>query len=359
MLVLACVAAAASAAKPPATYYPGAEWRQGTPKSQKLDSAKLAALVEKLRSGEIADIDSLLIVRNGYLVVEEYFNGSSAEHVHTLQSDSKSVTSLLVGIALKQGYLRSLDQRVLDFFPDYAPFRNLDQRKEAMTRRDLITMRGGFDWSEANYSTSPLAQLNTCRCDWLRFVLDWPMWEAPGERWEYNSGGVILLGGALVRATGQPIHQFAREQLFTPLGIQGAFWYVGLPDNLAHTGGGLNMRASDMARIGYLLLKKGKWAGQQIVSEAWLKESTQHWTQPSWTLGGYPADYGYLWWLLPVNKPGKPSQPDIYTAAGSRDQWIFVIPRYEMVVVVTGNTSSTFAEPVDFLYRDILPAVLK
>src|SRR5262245_35807838 len=124
VLLIVCAATAAAARKPPPTYYPGPEWRRATPKSQKLDPAKLAALVDKLRSDEIPDIDSLLIVRNGHLVVEEYFHGSSAEHLHTLQSDSKSVTSLLVGIALKQGYLESLDQRVLDFFPDYAPFRN-------------------------------------------------------------------------------------------------------------------------------------------------------------------------------------------------------------------------------------------
>ena len=340
-------------------YWPAGEWRTSKAKKQGLRKNVVNALVDRIRRNEIRDLNSLLIVRNGYLVLEEYFNGSGPNDVHTLQSDSKSVTSLLVGIALQQGAVNSLHQRVLDFFPEYHKIKHLDERKAAITIEDLLTMRTGFDWSESVYAGSPLEELNNCRCDWLKFVLDWPMREAPGTRFEYNSGGVILLGGIILNATGMSVDAFAQRYLFDPLGITTAWWYQGLPVGLPHMGGGLNLRARDMAKIGYLLLKGGLWENRQVVSREWLDESLQHHVKNPRTFGSHAVDYGYLWWLLPLDGAGtaQDEQADIYTAAGARDQWIFVIPKYDMVVVVTGNTSSTFAEPVDFLYTDILNAV--
>ncbi len=338
-------------------YYPTGEWRTTQAKKQGLNKSITKSLIKRLRNGQIRDLNSLLIVRNGYLVVEEYFNGSNAEDVHTLQSDSKSITSLLVGIALQQGRIQSVRDKALDYFPEYAPVKKFDEYKAALTLEDLLTMRTGFDWSESNYNISPLKQLNECNCDWLRFVLDWQMREMPGQRFEYNSGGVILLGGILRKASGTSVDQFAEQNLFQPLGIGRTWWYQGLPAGLPHTGGGLNMRAKDMAKIGYLVLRQGRWQDRQIVSESWLAQSFEHHVRNPRTFGSHPVDYGYLWWLLPLDGQGPAPGEDIYTAAGARDQWIFIIPKYDMVVVVTGNTSSTFAQPVDFLYADILRAV--
>jgi CubicO group peptidase (beta-lactamase class C family) len=170
---------------------------------------------------------------------------------------------------------------------------------------------------------------------------------------------VILLGGIIRSVAGMSVDRFAQENLFSPLGITTAWWYQGLPEGLPHTGGGLNLRARDMAKIGYLVLRKGRWQDRQIVSEAWLRESMQHWVTRLHTFAGHPVDYGYLWWLLPLDGVGleQGDDADIYTASGARDQWIFIIPKYDMVVVVTGNTSTTFAQPVDFLYTNILRAV--
>ena len=355
MLLLASTAAT----QVPADYFPTSDWRTAKPKKQGLNKKTLKSLANRLRTNQIRDLNSLLVVRNGYLVVEEYFNGSGPEDVHTLQSDSKSVTSLLIGIALQQGKIQSVDDKVLTFFPEYEPIKRLDDRKAALTIRDLLTMRTGMDWSEDDYNTSPLKELNECGCDWLRFVLNWRMREMPGTRFEYNSGGVILLGGVIRSVTGRSVDSFAAQYLFSPLGIKGARWFQGLPEGLPHMGGGLNLRAVDMARIGYLLLRNGQWEGQQIVSREWLQESMRHWVSYPRTFGSHPVDYGYLWWLLPVDNTGasQGEGADVYTAAGARDQWIFVIPKYDMVVVVTGNTSTTFGQPVDFLYTDILRAV--
>jgi CubicO group peptidase (beta-lactamase class C family) len=340
-------------------YYPTSQWRTSSPSEQGLDAKILKKLVKRIRKNKIAGLDGLLVARNGYLVVDEYFNGSRPDDLHTLQSDTKSVTSLLIGIAAQQGMISSLDQQVLGFFPEYRRIRNADDRKSAMTLRDLLTMRTGLDWGEDPYQGSPLFQLNNCQCDWLKFVLDWPMRETPGTRFEYNSGGVILLGGVIRNVSGMPTDVFAQQNLFDPLGIAQVRWAYGEPDNLPHTGGGLNMKPRDMAKLGYLVLRRGLWEDKQIVSREWLDESMQHHVRNPRTFGSHPVDYGYLWWLLPLDGSGtdQGEQADIYTAAGARDQWIFVIPRYDMVVVVTGNTVSSFAQPVDFLYTDILNAV--
>jgi CubicO group peptidase (beta-lactamase class C family) len=352
LMAFLALPAPAAAQMPPADYFPGAEWRTSRPKKQGLDGKILSRLVRRIGKREDWRLHSLQIVRNGYLVVDKYFNGWSPDRVHTLQSDTKSITSLLVGIAIDRGEIGSVDDRVLDYFPEYRHVRNLDERKEAIRLRDLLTMRTGLDWSEADYEKSPLKLLNDSREDWLKFVLDWPMREQPGTRFEYNSGGVILLGGAVRNAAGMPLDRFAREHLFEPIGIRHVLWVYG-PDGVPHTGGGLSLRPRDMARIGYLVLRDGRWRDRQVVSEAWLQESLARSVSPPWGFGGRPTDYGYLWWLLPNEGEY------VITASGARSQWIFVVPKHDLVVVVTGDAPDYrgFAAPVDFLYEEILRSV--
>lgn len=341
-----------------AAYWPGVDWRRAAPDQVGLDGSRLNELVQRLRDNRIPQIHSLLVVRQGYLAVEQYFNGSSRATVHTLQSVTKSVTSLLVGIAVGQGAIPDLGRTVTSFFPEYADLHNLDSRKQAMTLRDLLTMRTGLDWSEDPYEGSPLQQLNTTRSEWLRFFLDWPMREPPGTRFEYNSGGVIVLGGVIYNSTGVVADEFARQNLFDPLGVGPAEWYRGGPHGLPHMGGGLNLRATDMARLGYLVLRGGRWDEHQVIPADWLQASLTPWVLRPRTFAGYPTDYGYLWWLLPLDGHGPTGDPaaTIYTAAGAQGQWIFVVPRYDLVVVVTA-ASQEFDRPVRFLYEDILPAV--
>lgn len=324
-----------------------AEWPASTPADERMDTAMLTDLVNRINRREFGAINSLLIVRNERLVVEEYFNGWTSAGSHTQQSVSKSVTSLAAGLAVDRGLLRLTD-RATTFFPDYAPLRALDGNKEALTVRDLLMMRSGLDWSEQIYAGSPLQRLNDCGCDWLRFVLDWAMREPPGSRWEYVSGGVILLGGIIGRAAGQRIDRFLDEQLFAPLGVQSARWIGGLPDGLPHTGGGLYLRPRDMAKLGALVVNDGRWQGLQLMSSAWMRESTQPMIQAGYTFAGRSTMYGYLWWGLPG---------DIVTASGARGQWIFADRQRRLVMVSTAendNAQSTAA--VQFLYSHVLPA---
>lgn len=324
-----------------------ADWPVSTPVAEGLDPDRVRDLVVRLRRAEYGSVSSLLVVRHGRLIVEEYFNGWSASQPHTMQSVSKSVTSLITGIAIDRRRLTTAD-RVTSFFPSYAPLANDDSRKQAMSIRDLLTMRTGLDWSEDPIAGSPLLQLNACRCDWLRFVLDWKMRESPGTRWEYVSGGVIVLGGAVSAAVEQRVDLFGDAQLFAPLGIERAFWIGGLPDGLPHTGGGLYLRPRDMAKIGQLVLDRGTWRGATVISGSWIDESTRPVLTNVRMFGPRPADYGYLWWRLPGG---------VITAAGARGQWIFAAPSVDLVMTATGENDATFLSAPDFFYSRVLTAI--
>jgi len=214
---------------------------------------------------------------------------------------SPSLAVLVTGIAIARGDLRSVDQSLVELFSRYAPIANLDDRKQVLTVRDVLTMRTGTDWNEDSYAGSPLEQLNQLQTDWLRFVIDWPMREEAGRRWQYNSGGVIALGRAIGLAAGMNTAEYARAYLLRQIGITRDKWIRGFPDLLPHTGGGLYMTSRDLARVGNLVLRRGKWNGTQVVPEAWLTESTRPLVTPTYRLGGRTSSYGYLWWLYTLD----------------------------------------------------------
>ena len=241
-----------------------------------------------------------------------------------------------------------VDDRVTPFFADYEPISAFDANKRALTVRDLLTMRTGFDWSEQVYQGSPLERLNTCSCDWIRYILDWRLREPPGSRFQYVSGGTILLGAVIGRATGLRVDLWLESELFSPLGFQDVQWSRGQPGNLPHTGGGLFLRARDMAKLGTLVLNGGRWLGRQLISESWVRESTTTGPDAVNNFAGRPATYGYLWWGLPNG---------VITASGARGQWIFVVPSRQLVVVSNGgNEDGRASAAVQFLYDTILPA---
>ena len=335
-----------------ATYWPAATWRTAEPGQVGLDGRRLRALVERLESNAIPELHSLIVVRHGYLAVEEYFNGSTASQVHTMQSVSKSVTSLVTGIAIGEGKLTT-STRILDLLPAYDTLVRGDERKRAVTIGHLLQMRSGINFHESPYAGSPLERLNTSRGDWTAIALGEPMNAAPGELWQYNSGGVIALAAGVQKAIGVRFVDYARQKLFAPIGITSQFWYVSPFDSLPHTGGGLNLTAKDLARIGYLVLRHGNWNGAQVVPSSWIEESTRIHTSNPWSLGGYPTAYGYLWWLMPAGNSGHV----LITGSGNLNQWLFVDPQNDLVVVVTGGSNQ--ASVPDFMIREILPSVLR
>ena len=335
---------------------PAWDWSISTPEEQGLDAQKLAGLVESIRKGELCpELHALLVVRHGYLVVEEYFNGWAADRVHTLQSVTKSVTSALVGIALARGEFKGLDEKVLDFFPDRNDVANRDERKEAIRLEDLLTMRTGVDFHESG-PNSPLEMLNRLTTGWDKFYLDRPMLNLPGTEFNYDSGAAVLLSAMLKNRTGMHALEYAEHHLFKPLGIERKFW-VANSEGHTHTGGGLLLTGRDAARFGLLYLNNGRWGDMQVVPEDWVRKSLS--MQVDLTVPGQPpSGYGYFWWIGAPDWQGN-GREYVGIARGRLGQYIFVVPEHDMVVVFLGNakTGEESGQPLQVFYDRILDAV--
>ncbi len=335
---------------------PAWDWTVSTPDKEGLDPRKLATLTESIGKGEVCPrLHALLVIRHGRLALEEYFNGWKADRLHTLQSVTKSFASALVGIALARGEFKGLEERVLDFFPDLKDIANLDERKKAIRLRDLLTMRTGVDFHERG-NDSPLEQLNMKPAGWDKFYLDRPMAGPPGTSFNYDSGAVILVSAMLKRRTGMHALEYAGRYLFEPLGIVNTFWNANAEGH-THTGGGLALTARDAARFGLLYLNHGRWLGEQVVPEAWVKESLA--MQVDLTVPGQPpSGYGYWWWVGAPDWQGA-GREYVSFARGRLGQYIFVVPEYDMVVVFFGDhkTNAESTKIIQVFYDRVLDAV--
>lgn len=339
-------AAATPTLLPPAsTYWPTEGWRTSTPEQQGMDSELLVKMFDHIKQ-EDANIHSVLIIRNGYIVAEAYFYPLRQDIKHKIHSCTKSFTSALVGIAIHEGYIDGVDHRVLDFFPERT-VANSDPRKQAMTLEHLLTMTSGLDWPELSVSYSSPTNVNeqmTQSQDWVQFVLDRPMVEEPGTAFNYNTGGSHLLSAIIHETTGMNALSFAQARLFEPLGISDVSWSSD-PDGVSYGGDGILMTPRDMAKFGYLYLKGGVWDGQQIVPADWVEASA---TKHVETVVNIIPYYGYQWWV---------HNDDTYAAFGYGGQYILVIPDLEMVVAFTGGLQRVdFGLPQLLVDNFIIPA---
>jgi len=328
----------------PTAIWPANEWLTSSPEKQGMDSKKLDQMMELIDENEAA-IDSVLVIRNGYLVFEQYRRNWKDTGKHHLQSVTKSFTSTLVGIAIEQGFIENVDQHMVDFYPERT-IANLDSRKQDITIKDLLTMSEGMDWHEVDlpydHPDNSLGQMWT-KSDAIEFVLDTPMARDPGEAWNYNSGTSIVLGNIVEQVSEQDVYSFARQYLFDPIGIDSVSWDKVDSDHY-HTDGGLYMVPRDMARLGYLMLRQGIWDGKQILPPDWVDEASKTHFQTTGFFG-----YGYQWWTLPDD--------GIYSARGHYDQAIYVIPGADLVVIFTANIPDEAIHPEDgMLIRYILSA---
>ena len=351
LLLSAGLVAAAEA--PP---WPADDWPRASLAEQGFDPAPIEELVAAIREGrEIRNIHSLLIVRKGRLVLEEYLDGHDADELHELQSVSKSFTSALVGIAVVQGKIKGVDEKVLSFFPGVEGIENLYERKRRMTLEDLLTMRSGTDYHEDGPG-SPHFQLNDMSRGWTRFILDRPRISEPGTKFRYDSGAVILTSAILQARYGVHADRFADEHLFAPLGIERSRWFRNAEGH-PHTGGGLHLRSRDMAKLGLLYLRKGRWDGEQVLPAYWVAASLSRQVEFERSRGR-AIGYGYWWWVMPPDPDGE-GKRDIYGAFGFKGQYIFVAPEHDLVVVVTAGARNRReqAAPQEFLYSHILRAL--
>jgi CubicO group peptidase (beta-lactamase class C family) len=309
-----------------------------------MDSAQLVQMLDAVAARKL-NIDSILIVRHGYLVAEVYYGSNSPTLKHELYSVTKSFTSALIGIAIQKGFMDSVNHPVLDWFAD-RQVANVDARKRAMTLEHLLTMSSGLEWPESGtpYTTMDNPYVRMMRSpDWVQFVLDQPMAEQPGATFNYNSGTSHLLSAIVQKTTRTSTLAFAREYLFKPLGIADVAWGTDA-SGIAIGGSDLRLTPRDMAKFGYLYLKGGVWEGQQVVPAEWVKASTtKHIKSTSATL-----DYGYLWWIEPDGSFG---------AHGLGGQHIFVRPSQDLVVVFTSwLTGNDTEQPAVLMDSFIAPA---
>ncbi len=346
-----------------------------------MDRAAIEAIHRDFASGAYGNIDRFLLIRHGQVIADEryehdyvgvnqgqdptphpynyyhpdwhpYYRDSG---LHTLQSVTKSITSLLIGIAIQRGDLPGTDAQVVDFFEDYQ-IENLDEDKRTMTIEDLLTMRSGLDWDEWSYAyddpRNTCAQMEKSQ-DWIQFVLDRPMANQPGQVFVYNSGASQLLSARRKKASGLSVDEYAEAHLFGPLGMTQYHWKL-TPKGWPDTEGGLYLNAEDLAKIGYLILHDGAWHGEQVVPEAWVEHST------SWKVGVFPSDpalkmgYGYQWWQIGGSST---HLPRTIVAAGYGGQNLFVVPELNLVMVLNAwNIYDSQPSIFDLYAERIVPA---
>ncbi len=261
-------------------------WTIATPETAGMDGAVLCGLLDRLAANKDANVHGVVVTRRGKLVFERYFAGDDerwgrrigrVEHgidsPHDMRSISKSVTSLLTGIALAQGALKHLDAPVVGFFPEYPDLDTPERR--AITIRHLLTMSVGMAWDEDRPYSDPANSESAmyASADPWRYALERPIVAGPGTVHVYNGGATTLLGRILARATGKPFDAFAREALFEPLGITPVEWGR-FANGEAMPASGLRLRARDLARVGQLLLDRGKAGDREIVPASWIADST-------------------------------------------------------------------------------------
>jgi len=340
-------------------------WETGSLTSVNMDADFIRDLCGRVINGGYKNIQSVLVVKDGKLVVEEYFprqQGDRREQAlqrvspREQHSATKSVNSILIGIAIDQQLIRGVDEKVSTFFPEYADIFKGD--KGELRLKDLLTMSAGLAWDEWTYPyTDPrndhVAMVRSL--DPIRYVLERPLVAPPGTKFCYSSGIAITLGQIIRKVSGQRTDRFAERHLFEPLGITDFYW-MKYPDDIVQTGGGLYLRPRDMAKIGFLVLNGGRWQGKQIVSEAWLKESTKNRVDPgAIPEAAHATGYGYQWWIgsLRVGERVVGS----FSARGRGGQFILVIPERQLVVAFTSSSDDSLTfQPLDLVQRYVLPA---
>jgi CubicO group peptidase (beta-lactamase class C family) len=289
-------------------------------------------------------INSCLVYYKDSIVYEYYRNNKLKEKLHKVNSVTKSVISILMGIAIDKGLIKGVTQPISDFFPD------MKEDKQGITIEHLLTMTSGFDWPEfSSWGGRPMPMINSK--DWVKFILDRKMVEDPGENMYYNSGASHLLSAILQKATGQKVTEFAEKHLFHPLGIKEYDWYSD-SKGIVIGGFGLSLKAEDMLKIGKLMLDKGKWKDRLILSESWVEASTS----PRYlTYRGF-GFYGYHWWVLKDENKCKEKQ-NTFFAMGYGGQYIIIAPEYELITVFTSDNYADAIYPLNYFKNEILQAI--
>jgi len=321
-------------------------WKTADFRSLGFDSARVYQLFNQLSSGD-HKLQSVVLVRNEHILLEEYFDEHDTHTQHDLRSVTKSVRSLLAGIAIDQGFIDSIDDPITKYLKTQIAEKNLSEQKQKITIKHLITMSSGLDCDDWNKKSKGQEDRVYRKKDWVQYTLDLPMVNEPGEHAAYCSMGTMLLAEIIRQSSGVSIDSFAEQYLFGPLGIENISWNHTSDKEVISSAKRLYMTPRDMAKLGQLVLNKGTWNGKQVVSEQWMTSSTTPITQIT------GIDYSFLWWNLPFLTHGKRTVS--IAATGNGGQYILVFPEYDLVAVFTGSAYNSQEDKLPFaIVQDVL-----
>jgi CubicO group peptidase (beta-lactamase class C family) len=306
------------------SYFPDDDWVATTPEEQNMSSALLDEMMQFIEDSG-APIHGLVVTRNGFIVKEQYWNYNTVNSTHHIFSCTKSFTGTLIGIAIKEGFIDNVSQKVLSFFPEMT-IENMDSRKGNMTLENVLTMTTGLDWNEWNISYSNLDNMYNQMfgsANPVQFFLNLPTMYDPGTHWVYTTGASHLLSAIIQKVTNMTARDFAEEYLFGPLNTTIGGWNIDV-QGINNGGTQLFVTVRTMAKLGLLYLNNGTWDGHEILTEEYVTQATSSkvYAQPEF-------NYGYQWWIDPTR--------DLYSARGSEGQYIFVSPEYNIVVAITAR----------------------
>jgi CubicO group peptidase (beta-lactamase class C family) len=308
------------------TPLPGDDWEGSTPTEQGLDPLLVAELYHN--AAELETLYSLLVVKNDHLIAEDYFNGGAVRKKTLVQSVSKSYISALVGIALEEGCLSSLDQKLVDFFPELAD-QITDSRKNAITIREMLQMRSGYPDEETDQEYLDALYWG----EYPELIVEFPLVSDPGTRFHYSNLTYSWLAIMLQRACGSDLKAYAQEHLFEPMDTEVGDWLKDR-DGYYIGSGGIHVTARDAARFGWLYLNNGEYAGEQIVPADWVQDSLQTYSENAKNYGGLifkDLGYGYGWWTA------RAGDQHFSFAWGHGGQFIVLLDELDMVIVTTAD----------------------
>lgn len=314
-------------------------WKTNSLQSQNVDTTRIYQLFSQVKNGE-NKMHSILLLKNGKIVIEEYFNDHSADKQHDLRSATKSIRSILLGIAIDKGFIDNVNDPISKYLKSPVPNKNLDERKDKITIKHLLTMSTGLDCNDWDKKSKGQEDKIYRKKDWLQYTLDLPMVNEPGTVSNYCSMGAVLIAEIISQASEMTVDEFAEQYLFNPLGITNVSWNHTSNKDVIPSGKRLYMTSRDMAKIGQLMLNNGKWNEKQIVSEKWTEESTTSETKIT------GIDYGYLWWNIPFKTKEKMVVAKV--ATGNGGQYIMVLPDLDIVAVFTGGAYNSKEDKLPF-----------
>ena len=343
VLLFICLACGEAFSDSP-NYWPSGAWRTSSPESQGMNSDILADMIQLIINEPIImyepnSIDSVTIIRNGYIVLDAYFYPFQKDKTHIIHSCAKSITSTLIGIAIDRGFIKDVNQSILDFFPEIVPA-NMADEKRNISLENILTMATGLECRDNDkYEWQGLKKMWKSN-NWTQYMLDLPLIESPGQNFEYCNGATYLLSATIQKTTGMRSYNFAMDNLFKPIGITNVKWETN-PQGIDVGYGGMWLKPHDMAKFGWLFLMKGKWQGNTIVSEEWVEKASKGYLEAT-----IFDQYGYQWWV---------DDAGYYAAVGLAGQRIFVVPKHNMVVVFTSFKS--FRKPDTLIDNYIIKAI--